>query len=198
MRRASITSLAASIVLAVFAGNAPGQQSSADVPQFTNDGKLLRPQGYREWIFVTSGLGMTYGARPSTSQEADPRFDNVFVSRAAYDSFLKQGTWPEKTVFVLEIRTSHSKESINRGGHFQGDVDGVEVEVKDSSRFKGKWGFFDFSEGKTSAAPLPASAACYSCHAEHGAVDNTFVQFYPTLLQVAKTKGTVKSEAKSE
>ena len=70
--------------------------------------------------------------------------------------------------------------------------------MKDSSRFKGKWGFFDFSEGKTSAAQLPPAAACYSCHAEHGAVDNTFVQFYPTLLEVAKTKGTVKSEAKNE
>ena len=120
MKRAFITSLAASIALAVFAGNAPGQQSSADAPQFTNDGKLLRPQGYREWIFVTSGLGMTYGARPSTSQEADPRFDNVFVSRAAYDSFLKQGTWPEKTVFVLEIRTVSLERIYKPGRAFSG------------------------------------------------------------------------------
>jgi cytochrome c553 len=39
---------------------------------------------------------------------------------------------------------------------------------------------------------IPATAACYSCHAEHGAVDNTFVQFYPTLLDVAKEKGTLR------
>jgi Cytochrome P460 len=198
VRRASITALGGAILLGLFAGNAPAQQSSADIPRFTNDGKLIRPQGYREWVFVTSGLGMTYGARPSTSQEQDPRFDNVFVSRAAYDSFRQHGTWPDKTVFVLEIRTSHSKGSINRGGHFQGDVDGVEVEVKDSSRFKGNWAFFDFSEGEAAAAPLPPTAACYSCHARNGAVDNTFVQFYPTLLDVAKRKGTFKSESKDE
>ena len=36
-------------------------------------------------------------------------------------------------------------------------------------------------------------ADCYSCHAEHGAVDTTFVQFYPTLLPVASAKGTLQS-----
>jgi cytochrome c553 len=190
--------LAGAILVGALAGIAPAQQSSKDIPQFTSDGKLVRPEGYREWIFVTSGLGMTYGARPSTSEEQNPRFDNVFVSRAAYDSFLEHGTWPDKTMFILEVRGSHSKGSINRGGHFQGDVDGVEVEVKDSSRFKGNWAFFDFSEGEASAAPLPAKAACYSCHARNGAVDNTFVQFYPTLLEVAKRKGTFKSESKDE
>ena len=35
------------------------------------------------------------------------------------------------------------------------------------------------------------SATCYSCHPANGAVDNTFVQFYPTLLAIAKEKGTL-------
>jgi len=39
---------------------------------------------------------------------------------------------------------------------------------------------------------LPTSAECYSCHAQNGAVDNTFVQFYPTLIDVAKKHGTFK------
>jgi hypothetical protein len=38
---------------------------------------------------------------------------------------------------------------------------------------------------------IPQSADCYSCHAEHGAVDTTFVQFYPTLLPIAKAKATL-------
>ncbi|HYU45886.1 MAG TPA: cytochrome P460, partial [Terriglobales bacterium] len=29
------------------------------------------------------------------------------------------------------------------------------------------------------------------CHEQHGAVDTTFVQFYPTLLEIAKKKGTL-------
>ena len=32
-----------------------------DGPQFAPDGQLLRPRNYREWVFLSSGLGMTYG-----------------------------------------------------------------------------------------------------------------------------------------
>jgi len=32
---------------------------------------------------------------------------------------------------------------------------------------------------------------CYSCHEQHGAVDTTFVQSYPTLLNIAKRKNTL-------
>jgi hypothetical protein len=38
---------------------------------------------------------------------------------------------------------------------------------------------------------IPHDAECYSCHLAHAAVDTTFVQFYPTLLPVAKAKGTL-------
>ena len=43
------------------------------------------------------------------------------------------------------------------------------------------------------ANPLPASAPCYSCHRNNAAVENTFVQFYPTLMDVARKMGTIKS-----
>jgi hypothetical protein len=36
------------------------------------------------------------------------------------------------------------------------------------------------------APPLPFTASCYNCHAINTAVENTFVQFYPTLFEVAK------------
>ena len=68
---------------------------------------------------------------------------------------------------------------------------GVEVHVKDS-RFAGNWAFFGFGDGKT-AKMIPTTAGCYSCHSEHAAVDTTFVQFYPTLLPVAKVKGTLSA-----
>ncbi len=69
---------------------------------------------------------------------------------------------------------------------------GLEVHVKDEARFQGKWAFFGFGEGKT-AKMVPTTAECYKCHAEHAAVDTTFVQFYPTLLPVAKSKGTLSA-----
>ena len=39
----------------------PAQQPRPDEPQFSTDGRLLRPDSYREWIYLSSGLGMTYG-----------------------------------------------------------------------------------------------------------------------------------------
>jgi YHS domain-containing protein len=69
------------------------------------------------------------------------------------------------------------------------------AEVKDEKRFPTKWAFFGFGTSASDAKALPVSATCYSCHAANGAVDNTFVQFYPTLLEVAKSKGTRNAKA---
>lgn len=160
---------------------------AADGPQFTSDGKLLLPANYREWVFVTSGLGMTYNP-PDAAHEREPHFDNVFVNRAAHQAFLETGRWPDQTMFILEVRASQSKASINKGGRTQGDLVAIEAEVKSG----GKWAFYGFGSGSGPAKQIPATAACYSCHAQHGAVDNTFVQFYPTLLSVARAKGTLK------
>lgn len=163
--------------------------AQVDAPQFAAGGQLLRPGNYREWVWLSSGLGMSYSAAPSS----DPNFDNVFVAPAAYRAFVATGKWPERTIFVLEEREAMSKGSINRSGHFQGALVGLEAEVKDTARFAGGWAFFDLSGGAASATAFPKTAPCYSCHAQHGAVDNTFVQFYPTLLEVAKQKGTVRA-----
>ena len=159
-----------------------------DGPHYTADGKMLRPDNYREWVFLSSGLGMTYGplARPG-----EPMFDNVFASREAYRSFLDTGRWPDKTVLVLEVRGSESKGSINQSGHFQSGVVGMEVHVKDEKRFPRKWAFFGFPEGVTAAEAMPESRGCFACHEPNGAVDTTFVQFYPTLLDIAAAKRTL-------
>ena len=160
-------------------------------PSYNASGELLLPANYREWVFLSSGLGMNYGPMAAKAGDDNPRFDNVFVSPAAYRSFLDTGRWPDKTLLLLEVRAAQSKGSINNGGHFQSDLVGIEAEVKDESRFPGKWAFFGLGRG-TSGKQIPTSADCYSCHAANGAVDNTFVQFYPTLLSVAKDKGTLK------
>jgi hypothetical protein len=153
---------------------------------------LTRPADYREWVFLSSGLGMTYGpAQPASDRP--PLFDNVFVTREAYRAFMQSGRWPEQTMFVLEIRNADANVSINNGGRTQGAVAALEVAVKDTKRFPdGGWAYFDFSRGDGPAAPLPKTASCYACHANNTAVENTFVQFYPTLFDVAKRLGTVK------
>jgi hypothetical protein len=93
---------------------------------------------------------------------------------------------------VLEVREAKNRGSINLSGHYQGtELMGFEVHVKDEARFPGKWAFFDFKSPAGTGKLLPQKAACYSCHAAHGAVDTTFVQFYPTLLPVAEQKQTL-------
>jgi hypothetical protein len=174
---------------------ASAQQPGA--PVFTSTGQLVRPLDYRSWVFVTSGLGMTYGPAQAATGRA-PMFDNVFVTRDAYAAFLRSGTWPDKTMFILEIRRAEVNVSINNGGHTQGDIALIEAAVKDIERFEntGGWGYFSFDSRDglvDNAAPLPATAACYACHSANTAVDNTFVQFYPELFAVAKAKGTVKT-----
>jgi hypothetical protein len=159
-------------------------------PEFTQDGELKFPQGYREWVYLTSGFDMSYD--PTMQMGGQHIFDNVFVNPAAYKGFVATGTWPDKTMLVLEQRGARDKGSINRSGNFQGDVMGVELHVRDEGRFPGKWAFFAFGSQKTAKA-IPASADCYSCHAQHAAVDTTFVQFYPTLLPVAKENHTLSA-----
>lgn len=168
---------------------AAGAQTGGDGPRFDSEGKLLKPANYREWIFLSSGLGMTYG--PAASPDpSDPRFDNVFVNPSSWRAFMETGKWPDGTMFVLEVRSASGKGSINNGGHFQNELLAIEAEVKDEKRFPQRWAFFPLGDGDTAAA-LPANSSCNTCHSQNGAVDNTFVQFYPTLLQVARKKGTL-------
>jgi len=176
-------------MLVALAGAFAQEPPTAGAPHFLSGDRLERPANYREWVWLSSGLGMSYR---SENTSADPSFDNVFVTPAAYRFFLQNGKWPDRTMFVLEVRASQNKGSINQSGHYQGEVMGIEAEVKDEYRFPGKWAFFGFAGGAGSAAAVPKSADCYSCHAQNGAVDNTFVQFYPTLLEVARQKGTLK------
>ena len=180
---------------AAVASSVLAQQPPA--PAFTSAGQLVRPLDYRSWVFVTSGLGMTYGpAKPAEGQP--PLFDNVFVTREAYDEFLRSGAWPDKTMFILEGRRAEANVSINNGGHTQGQMAFMEAAVKDTARFKntGGWGYFSFDSRDglvESAAAMPPTASCYACHSANTAVDNTFVQFYPELFAVAKAKGTIKA-----
>lgn len=175
---------------------AAGLLGAADKPVFNGKGELELPVDYREWVYLSSGLGMTYGPNAALVME-NPFFDNVYVNPPAYAEFKKSGKWPDNTILVLEIRYSTSQGSINKGGFFQTDVAAIEAAVKDSSRFDNGWGYFNFRGGMNpqlaAAPPLPRTAGCHACHEGAGAVENTFTQFYPTALAIAEAKGTVKA-----
>lgn len=155
---------------------------------YTNDNSLRLPSNYREWVFLSAGINMTYG--PNAGSADNPRFENVFVNPDAYRAFLKKGDWPDKTTLILEIRRSAGKVSINKDGRVQTDVAAIEAHVKDDAR--GGWTFYGFQAGATDGKSFPKTTDCYSCHEQNGAVNTTFVQFYPTLIDVAKSHSTYK------
>ena len=175
-----------------------GACMAADAPlPFNAKGELSRPVDYREWVFVTSGLGMNYGpSKPQPGQAT--QFTNVFVNPQAWRSYMQSGVWPEGTMFILEVRKAEEEVSVNNAGRTQGAAVALEASVKDSSRYPdGGWSYFSFdSKGGLvdAAAPLPRTASCYSCHKAHGAVEWTFTQFYPEQFAVARAHGTVRKD----
>jgi len=159
-------------------------------PAYTADGEFLIPADYREWIFLSAGLDMSYTA--GAAAPAHSTFDNVFVDRAAWAGFQATGHWPDGTMFVMEVRAAGSRASINQRGHFQTDtLRGFEIHVHDAKRFQGGWAFFE-SEARGPARLVPQSEDCYACHLDHGALDTTFTQFYPTAKAVAVKAGTYR------
>lgn len=166
--------------------------SAAEPPQYTADNHLVVPKDYRSWIFLTSSLDLNYNRAVPGAGTQRSLLDNVFVNPSAYAEFVRTGTWPDGTVLVKENRLAASAGTISRSGKYQTQVASMELHVKDQKRFPGGWAFF-VTDGKQPAQYVAPPAACYSCHKEHGAVDNTFVQFYPTLLPIATAKGTLAS-----
>ena len=184
------STLLATLLLLIPAALLRSAPAPAAGPEYTSDGQMKLPENYREWTYLTTGFDMSYSPNASADHHM---FDNVFVNPEAYKAFVETGTWPDKTMLVLEGRMAEGKGSINQKGNYQGsEIMGIEVHVKDEARFPGKWAFFIFDNAKA-AKMVPTDMICYGCHAEHAAVDTTFVQFYPTLLPIARTKGTLSS-----
>jgi hypothetical protein len=185
----SLLSATSLFVLALLSGAHSTPSPATDAPAYTADGSLVAPAHYREWIYLTSGIDMSYTAQASDMGHS--MFDNVFVNASSYRSFLTTGTWPDKTTLVLEIRGAENPVSINKRGHTQSsEIMGMEIHVKDH----GVWSFYELSGNSASAKLIARPASCYSCHEQHAAVDTTFVQFYPTLLPTAKEKKTLSTE----
>ncbi len=124
--------------------------ASTDPPAYAANGDLLPPTNYREWIYLTSGIDMSYSPKAAAMDHS--MFDNVFVNPAAYRSFLATGTWPDKTMHGARSAGGTKKGSINRPGTFRApDLMDFEVHVKDETRFPAN-GLFSPSMRRTRTA----------------------------------------------
>jgi hypothetical protein len=184
-------------------------QAAAGAPRYNSAGELLRPEDYRTWVFVGADLGLDYSQRNDQSldypakkdgkseDEALP-FHNVYIDRTAYDHYARTGEFPDKTMLVLELFESRRKEPqhIVTKGQFAGNRVALEVAVKNLSRpdgIKTPWAYYDFTgqpgpsgRGVRESARAKPDESCYDCHKKHADVDNVWVQFYPTLRDLAK------------
>jgi Cytochrome P460 len=185
--------LVMALMIAIGTVVAAQQTPRTTAPVFEGKDTLFRPTNYREWIFVGSSRGLSYvqSANPQ-SQDTNATMEmyhNVYIKPESYREFAKTGKFPEGTVLVLEMASSGAKKEPALQGTFENEFIGLDVAVKDKSRFEGGWAYYSFSNGMTSsyrdkAQPFPASAGCVSCHKQNAATDNVFTQFYPVLRAV--------------
>src|SRR5881396_2075720 len=83
---------------------------AGDEPRFTAQNELVRPEGYREWVFAGASLGMSYNEQVPKN----PAFHNVYIHPKAYREFKQTGKFPERTILAMEVLTPGSQASINR------------------------------------------------------------------------------------
>ena len=153
-------------------------------PKFEGKTTLVRPEGYREWIFVGSSLGLAYAQNPDQAPTRNSTiFHNVYITPAAYREFSRTGKFPEGTMMALELFSSEVKKEPGLQGSYEKDFVALEISVKDSARFPGGWGYFNFTERgalKPKADAMPQET-CWACHDKNAATDHVFTQFYPVL-----------------
>ena len=163
--------------------------SHSDKPVFEGKSTLLKPEGYREWIFVGSSLGLAYSPTPGQGQGRNAElYHNVYINPSSYREYARTGKFRDGTMMVLELARADLKSEPGLQGSYQKDFVALEASVKDSSRFEGGWAYFNFTEGggkiKAKADPFPQNA-CWSCHHVNASTDHVFTQFYPVLRAVA-------------
>jgi hypothetical protein len=168
---------------ALLAARADGAQAAlpatgGGAPVYDASGALLRPEGYREWVFVGASLGLSYA--DGAADDGHREFHNVYLRPEAYQHYRRTGRFPDRTVLVLELFEAASKVAPSKHGLFEGRRTALEAAVKDT-RLPDGWGYFSFGDGSEVKAAAAPRTSCFACHLEHADVDNVFVQFYPVL-----------------
>lgn len=159
------------------------QESTLPAVSFNAQGELQPPIGYRKWIHVGTPLtpnDMNGGKAPF------PEFHAVYMNPEAFDDYDKTGEFPDGTVLVKELISVGAKQASSGKGYFMGDFIGLEVAMKDKTRFTnepGNWAYFSFGHEyplATTAKPQP-TVNCSACHGSLADDDYVFTQYYPVL-----------------
>src|SRR5215468_4699784 len=168
-----IAGLSYMLVKAVVPAAVASPDAKAALVEFTPDGKLKQPVGYRTWVFV---------GEPLTPNDLNggaanfPEFHDVYIDPESFAYYKKTGEFRDGTVMVKELTSVGSKKAASGNGYFQGEFTGLDTAIKDSKRFKdepGYWAYFSFGHKyplKAAVSKNPASA-CNQCHQENAKTD---------------------------
>jgi hypothetical protein len=155
-------------------------------PQFTADGRLIRPAGWEEWVMIGASTGLSYTDPPAErpAGAAPGIFHNIYLQQWAYRYVMERGVFPEGAMLVMSMYEPSRKSAPARSGFYEGNlIPMLEVHLKRAGIDSTGWAFYGFGETDSTAAKIPGDASCYSCHKAEAAFDQAFVQFYPAIRE---------------
>jgi hypothetical protein len=159
-------------------------KAPAALVEFTLDGKLKQPVGYRKWVHVGTPL-----TPKELNDDEVSEFHAVYMDPESFDHYEKTGKLRDGTVMIKEFVGVGSKEAVSGKGYFMGEFTGLEASIKDSKRFKdepGNWAYFNFGKYPLKAeVSKEAADTCNACHQDNAKTDWVFSQYFPVLRAAA-------------
>jgi hypothetical protein len=187
------------VVLVLPPSQGVAEHHGGSVAKFDSDGNLLRPVGYRQWVFVGTPLtpdDMNGGQAPF------PEFHAVYIDPGSWAHYEKTGEFRDGTVLIKELISVGARKATSGNGYFMGNYLGLEAAVKSKAHFPdepGNWAYHSFTTPgspmsseenrknihesaalKEKAKAFP-TAVCATCHVASAGEDMVFTQFYPVL-----------------
>ncbi len=163
------------------------EAQSAYEAEFTAGGALIRPEGWRRWVYI--GTPLTPNAL-NDGEASFPEFHSVYIDPVSYEHYAKTGEFREGTLIAKELSLVLSEDANEDGstdqvrgrGYFIGEFSGLEITYKSKAHFPdepGNWAYFSFGHVPASTATAFPADACNACHEASAADDWVFTQFYP-------------------
>lgn len=159
-------------------------------PKFNAAGEMIRPEGWRDWMFIGTPLTPNSLNPP---EAPFPEFHNVYIDPVSWAHYQKTGEFRDGTVIAKELVLVGATKAVSGNGFFMGEFAGFEISYKSTEHFPdepGNWAYFSFGHQpepyNETAAKQPVEA-CASCHSSSAAQDLVFTQYYP-VVRAAKPK----------
>ena len=184
----AVVLLAGAVVVTGLGSNAEAtvgapQPMSEPYVTFTEEHQLVRPDGYRHWVYVGTPLTPNDLNPP---EAAFPEFHSVYIDPVSYEHYRQTGMFQDGTTLIKELVSVGSKQAVSGNGYFMGEFVGLEAAVKSAEHFPdapGHWAYFSFGHAYPLADTAEAfdRSACSTCHQTAAADDFVFTQYYPVL-----------------